>query len=110
MTLASWFSSMRHSRRLTQTGARRNRSRAFRRRATFEAVEDRLLLSTVSFSTAGESVNASAGSFTIPVTLSGGRSHHLDLSPPGSTSPLAWPSTPTATSTSPTARTTRWTR
>jgi sugar lactone lactonase YvrE len=72
MTLASWFSSMRPSHRLTQNGARRNRLRAFRRRATFEAVEDRLLLSTVSFSTAGERVNESAGSFTIPVTLSGG--------------------------------------
>ena len=55
-----------------EAGARRIRSRAFRRRATFEAVEDRLLLSTVNFSTAGESVNGSAGSFTIPVTLSGG--------------------------------------
>ena len=81
MTLASWFSSMRHSRRrLTRTGARRNRSRAFHRRASFEALEDRVLLSTVSFSTGGETVNESAGTFSIPVTLSGARhSHRLPL-------------------------------
>ena len=72
MTLASWFSSLQHSRRrLTQTGARRNRSRAFRRSASFEALEDRFLLSSVSFSTGSETVNESAGTFSIPVTLSG---------------------------------------
>ena len=49
MTLASWFSSLRHSRRPTRTGARRNRSCASRRRASLEALEDRFLLSTVSF-------------------------------------------------------------
>ena len=72
MTLASWFSSLRRSRRLTQTGARLNRSRAFRRRASFDALEGRVLLSTVNFSSAGESVNASGGAFAIAVTLSGG--------------------------------------
>jgi hypothetical protein len=71
MTLASWFSSMWHSPRLSRTRARRNRSRAFKRGATFEAVEDRLLLSTVSFGTAAESVKESAGGFAIAVTLSG---------------------------------------
>ena len=61
MTLASWFSSVQHSRRrLTQTGARRNRSRAFDRSASFEALEDRFLLSTVSFSTGSETVNESS--------------------------------------------------
>ena len=74
MTFASWFSSMWHTRcRLTPTEARRNRSRAFKRRATFEALEDRRLLSaTVSFTSDGETVNESAGTFSIPVTLSGG--------------------------------------
>ena len=58
--------------RLTQTGARGNRSRAFHRRATFEALEDRRLLSaTVSFTTASETVEQSAGAFSIPVTFSG---------------------------------------
>ena len=50
MILASWFSSTRHSRgRLTRIVARRNRSCAFHRRVSFEALEDRRLLSTVSF-------------------------------------------------------------
>jgi hypothetical protein len=72
MTLASWFSSLRRSRRrLTQTGARRNRSRAFHRRASFDALEGRALLSTVSFGTDGESVNDSAGTVSIPVTITG---------------------------------------
>jgi sugar lactone lactonase YvrE len=72
MTLASWFSSLRRSRRrLTRTGARRNRSRAFHRRASFDALEGRALLSTVSFGTDGESVNESAGTFSILVTVTG---------------------------------------
>ena len=73
MTLASWFSSMRHSRgRLTQTGARRKRSGAFRRHASFDVLEDRFLLSsTVNFDSASESVNESTGTFSIPVTVSG---------------------------------------
>jgi len=59
--------------RLIRTGFRRNRSRAFNRRASFEALEDRRLLSaTVSFTTDAESVNESAGAFAIAVTLSGG--------------------------------------
>ncbi len=71
MNLASWFSSMRHSRRrLTLTGARRKRSWAFDRSASFDALEDRFLLSTVSFSTGSETVSESAGKFSIPVTLS----------------------------------------
>src|SRR5271170_7511047 len=72
MTHASWFSFWARSRRRrTQTGARRNRSRAFHRSASFEALEGRFLLATVSFSTGSETVNASAGTFSIPVTLSG---------------------------------------
>ncbi len=73
MTLASWFSSIRRTQsRLSQTGSRRNRSRAFHRRATFEALEDRRLLSaTVSFATDSETVEQSAGAFSIPVTVSG---------------------------------------
>jgi hypothetical protein len=70
MTLASRFSSMRHSRRLTRTGACRNRTRTFHRRASFEALEDRLVLSTASFAGDGESVNESNGGFSIPVSLS----------------------------------------
>ncbi len=136
---------------LTRSGARRNRSRAFNRRASFEALEDRRLLSsTVSFSTGTETVDESAGTFSIPVTLSGppsapppisglrlwvrwtrrpglrrrrqplcrqprqrhggrgvarGRGHQHNH--PGSTIPGPWPSTPPATSTSPTQATTR---
>ena len=45
MTLASWYFSMRDTRRLTRTRARRNRPRAFNRRASFEALEDRCLMS-----------------------------------------------------------------
>ena len=150
MTLASWFSSLRHSRRrLTQTRARRNRSRAFNRSASFEALEDRRLLSTVSFITDTEIVNESTGTFSIPVTLSSPpaaptvsafasgfdasrrpglrrrrqplcrrlqRRHGGEVTPAGVIStifatidggfiiPLAWPSTPPATSTSPTTR------
>ena len=70
MTLASWFSSMRHSRRLTRTGARRN-ARAFNRRESFEALEDRRLLSTANFASDSETVDESAGTFSIPVTVSG---------------------------------------
>jgi len=62
MTLASWFSSLRHSRRYPiRTEACRNRSRASRRRATFEALEDRFLLSTVNFVSDAASVSASGG-------------------------------------------------
>ncbi len=71
MTLPFWFSSLRHSRRrLTRAGARRNRSRAVHRRTSFEALEDRCLLSSVSFGTGSETVSESAGKFSIPVTLS----------------------------------------
>jgi sugar lactone lactonase YvrE len=71
MTLASWYSSMRNTQsRLIRTGARRKRPRAFHRMATFDALEDRCLLSTVSFKKFGETVNESAGGFSIPVTLS----------------------------------------
>jgi YVTN family beta-propeller protein len=71
MTLPSWFSSLRHARGgLTHTGARRNRVRAFARRASFEALEGRALLSTVSFFSDSESVNESTGAFNIPVSLS----------------------------------------
>jgi len=62
---------MRHSRRrLAHTGVRRNRSRAFNRGASFEALEDRRLLSTVNFTSAGETQNESSGQFAIPVSLS----------------------------------------
>ncbi len=73
MTLASWFTSMPHFHsRLTPTGARRYRSRAFHRRTSLEALEDRRLLSgTVSFTQDSETVNESAGAFNIPVTVSG---------------------------------------
>ena len=50
--------------------ARRNRSCAFHRRVSFEALEDRRLLSTVSFTGDSEITDESAGSFSIPVTLS----------------------------------------
>jgi sugar lactone lactonase YvrE len=72
MTLATWLSSLRQPRRPIRTGARRNRSRRVGPRATFEALEVRRLLATVSFSSDGESVSGSAGGFAIPVTLSGG--------------------------------------
>ena len=61
----------------------------------------------VQFSTGSETVNESAGTFSIPVTLSGTPAPPSPPSPPGSTSPTAWPSTPPATSTSPTTATTR---
>ncbi len=73
MTLTSCFSCLRLSRRRpTRTGARRNRSRACRRTMSFDALEGRVVLSTVSvsFGAATESVNESAGTFAIPVTLS----------------------------------------
>ncbi len=72
MTLASWFSSMRRNqRRIKSTGARRNRSRTFNRRASFEPLEDRRLLSTtVNFASESEVVDERAGTFSIPVTLS----------------------------------------
>ena len=74
MTLASWFSALPHSRRRSgPTGTRRNRSHASRRSASFEALEDRSLLSSVGFSTASETVRRDAGTFSIPVTLSGTR-------------------------------------
>ncbi len=71
MTLASWFSSMRRTQsRLTRTRARRNRSRAFNRGASFEALENRRLLATVNFTSAGETLDESADTFLIPLTLS----------------------------------------
>jgi sugar lactone lactonase YvrE len=71
MTLASWFSSMRRTQsRLTRSGARRNHSRAFHCKASFDALEDRRLLSTVNFANDGETVEESAGKFSIPLTLS----------------------------------------
>jgi hypothetical protein len=71
MTGASWLSSMRHSRRFMQTGARgTRRSRASKRRTSCDALEDRVLLASVSFATEGESVNESSGGFAIAVTLS----------------------------------------
>jgi sugar lactone lactonase YvrE len=71
MTLAYWFLSMPHARRLSRTGFRRIRSRAFHCRASFEALEDRRLLSaTVSFTQDSESDGASTDKFNIPVTLS----------------------------------------
>ncbi len=78
MTLASWFSSWKRSRRRhPQNGGRRNRSHAFGRSAFLEALEDRLVLSSVSFSAGSETVNASAGTFSIPVTLSGARNRSV---------------------------------
>ncbi len=60
MLLASWFSSVRHFQsRLIRTGVRRNHSRAFNRRASFDALEGRALLSSVSFSGDSGSVNES---------------------------------------------------
>jgi sugar lactone lactonase YvrE len=89
MTLASWFSSLQHSRRRrTRAGARRSRSHASRRSATFEALEDRSLLSSVGFSTASETVNASAGTFSIPVTLSGTRTQTVSTFASGFDFPL----------------------
>ena len=71
MTLTSWFSSMRPSRRrLTQDEAHRSGSRAFRRRASFDALENRLVLSTVQFTSASETVNQTTGSFSVGVSLS----------------------------------------
>jgi hypothetical protein len=72
MTLASWFSSLKHSRRRqAENGGRRNRSHKFDRSAFLEELEDRLVLSSVSFSAGSETVNASAGTFSVAVTLSG---------------------------------------
>jgi DNA-binding beta-propeller fold protein YncE len=71
MTLAAWFSSLRQQRRLTRTGARRNRSRAFNRRASFEALEDRRLLSTVSFASDTQTADQGATDFSVTVALSG---------------------------------------
>ena len=105
MTLASWFSSLRHCRRRhAHNGGRRNRSHKFDRGAFLEALEDRLVLSAVSFSTGSETANASAGTFKIAVTLSG--------SPTVSTFPSvfngpAWRSTRRATFTSPALAATR---
>ena len=70
MTLASWFSLQKSHRRRSHTGVHRNRSRTFRRNASFEALEDRFLLSTASFSSGSETINESAGTFSIPVSLS----------------------------------------
>ena len=105
MTLASRFCSSRHSRRrLTQTGAHRNRWRAFNPSASFEALEDRCLLTSVSFSGAGESLNESNGGFSIAVTLSSPPSGTPTIShfASGFGLPPASPSTTPATSTSPT--------
>ncbi len=72
MTLASWFSSLKRSRRRqAQNGGRRNRLHVFDRSAFLEALEDRCMLSSVSFSTGSETVNETAGTFSIPVMLSG---------------------------------------
>ncbi len=73
MTFASWFSSQHSHRRPSRTGVRRKRSCAFHRRASFDALEHRSLLSTatVNFLSGGESVDESAGTFSIPVTVSG---------------------------------------
>ena len=77
MTLASYFCPLPHSRgRQTKSRDSRSRSRAVHRKTSFEVMEDRLLLSTVSFSTGSETVSESATKFSIPVTLS---------SPPDST-------------------------
>ena len=62
MTLASWFSAMRHSRRLTRTGASRNRLRTFNRRASFETLEGRALLSTFTVNSLGDAGSGSNGS------------------------------------------------
>ncbi len=71
MTLVSRFSCLRHSRRrLAPNGARRSRLGAVHRRMSLEALEDRFVLSSVSFGTGSETVSASAGKFSIPVTLS----------------------------------------
>ena len=70
MTLASWFSSLRHSRRrLGPTWTRRDRPRASRRRASFEGLENRSLLSSVSFIDSSESESAGT-EINIPVALS----------------------------------------
>ena len=72
MTFASWFSSMRHCRRrVSPTGAHRNRSSASHRRASFEALEDRRLLSTVNFVTDSETFDAPGAGLFLPVALSG---------------------------------------
>src|SRR5580704_5060119 len=72
MTLASWFSSRKPSHRgRTRHGGRRDRSRAFDGSALVEALEARLVLSSVSFGVGGETVDEAAGTFSIPVTLSG---------------------------------------
>ena len=70
MTLASWFSSLRRSRRrLGPTWTRRDRPRASRRRASFEGLENRSLLSSVSFIDSSESESAGT-EINIPVALS----------------------------------------
>ncbi len=71
MARASWFSSLQHfRRRLNQTAGRRRGSRAFQRRASFDALEGRLLLSTLQFTSASETVNQSDGTFSVGVSLS----------------------------------------
>ncbi len=88
MTLASWFSSLKPSRRRqAQNGGRRNRSHVFDRSAFLEALEDRLVLSSVSFSAGSETVNESAGTFSIPVTLSGSRTPTVSTFASGFDSP-----------------------
>ena len=54
----------------THTGTRRSGSRVLHRRATFDALENRLVLSTVQFTAATETVNQTAGSFSFGVSLS----------------------------------------
>ena len=72
MTLAFWHSFTRRQRRLTGPAARAGcRARTFNLKVSFEALEDRRLLSTVSFGTAGESVDGDSGAFAVPVTLTG---------------------------------------
>ncbi len=59
----------------------------------------------VEFSTDGETVSSAEGTFSIPVTLSGGPS--VSTYADGLHNPMAWPSTPPATSSSPTPATAR---
>ena len=83
MTLASWFSSLRHSRRRSgPTGTRRNRPHASRRSASFEALEVRSLLSSVGFSTASETVRRERRHVQHPghaLWHRHSKSHHLRL-------------------------------
>ena len=67
------------------------------------------MLSSVSFSTGSEAVNESAGTFSIPVTLSGRPTGSPTVSTfaSGFNSPAAWRWTRLATSTSSTTATTR---